>query len=172
VPPATPPITFAAPVIDTHTPATAGPIIAGIPRRFHANIEPASLQASQAPRQPALPHGIENAIDIYHSLARAFSEYCDEFTRLQRRVDSTHRQYRNTLHELERLQAEESAPETDPEPHVTSCDETSKPQNGFDPQNQPDASIDPPPPLPHTLINARRDPPLCPSAPAEYDKIV
>jgi hypothetical protein len=88
----------------------------------------------------------EDAIDIYHrSLGETFSKYSDEFSRLQRRVDSTHRQYRNTLHELERLQAAEEAalatagePQAEPEPAparipVTSQKQTGKPQSGFVP---------------------------------------
>jgi hypothetical protein len=79
----------------------------------------------------------EEAIDIYHrSLGETFSKYSDEFSRLQRRVDSTHRQYRNTLHELERLQAAEAAEadlQADPESAATPAIQTAKPQNGFVP---------------------------------------
>jgi uncharacterized membrane protein len=107
----------------------------------------------------------EEAIDIYHrSLGETFSKYGDEFSRLQRRIDSTHRQYRNTLHELQRLHAEEAAEadlQADPELAATSANQTAKPQNGFVPQlslapspaGQPDH-----PPAP------RRQPPEPPSA--------
>jgi hypothetical protein len=67
------------------------------------------------------------------TFAKAFRDDSDHFARLQRRIDSTQRNYRNALHELQRLQAEEAA-EPGPEPAATSCEQTSKPQNGFVPQ--------------------------------------
>jgi hypothetical protein len=66
--------------------------------------------------------------------AKAFREDSDHFARLQRRIDSTQRNYRNALHELERLQAEQAVePEPAPAP-VISRNQTPKPPNGFVPQ--------------------------------------
>jgi hypothetical protein len=42
------------------------------------------------------------------SFAKAFRDDSDHFARLQRRIDATQRNYRNALHELQRLQAEEA----------------------------------------------------------------
>jgi hypothetical protein len=87
----------------------------------------------------------EEAIDVYHhSLGEAFRNNCDAFSRLQRRVDSAHRQYRNTLHELERLQAAEAAVEAAPEPAATSTNQTATPPNGFVPQILPTPPAIPP----------------------------
>jgi hypothetical protein len=89
----------------------------------------------------------EDATHIFDiTLAQAYSKKCDEFTRLQRRIDMTQRQYHNALRQLERLQAEEAA-DPDPEPGATSCSQTSKPQNGFVPQNaveEPSTPVDSP----------------------------
>jgi hypothetical protein len=63
-------------------------------------------------------------------LAQAFTSQADEFTRLQRRVDSAHRNYRHALQELRRLQAEEAC---DPEP-TAPHERASKPRNGAIPQ--------------------------------------
>ena len=71
--------------------------------------------------------------------AKAFRDASDHFARLQRRIDSTQRNYRNALHELERLQAEQAAePESEP---VISWNQTPKPPNGFVPQS----ALEPPP---------------------------
>jgi hypothetical protein len=79
---------------------------------------------------------------------------CDEFSRLQRRIDMTQRHYRNTLHELQRLQAEqaeETAParDSDSEPvRLTPPAATSKSEIGFVPQLTPDdPAASPPDPL-------------------------
>jgi hypothetical protein len=88
----------------------------------------------------------ERVVDIYDvTLGHIFSEHTDEFTRLQRRIDSTQRHYHNALR---RLQAEEtagaSAPDPQPEPAavpVSPQNQTTKPQNGFVPQTPPE---DPP----------------------------
>ncbi len=65
-------------------------------------------------------------------LGQAFRFQCDYFARLQRRLDSVHRNYRNALHELERLQAgESSAPQPDP---VTPTIQTPRRKSGFVPQ--------------------------------------
>jgi hypothetical protein len=67
-------------------------------------------------------------------LAYAFRKGQDEFARLQRRIDSTQRNYRHALHELERLQAEEAAVDPQPEPLLTRTNNPAKPENGFVPQ--------------------------------------
>ncbi|HEX3748045.1 MAG TPA: hypothetical protein VHW09_29140 [Bryobacteraceae bacterium] len=78
-------------------------------------------------------------------LGESFNRMDETFARLQRRVDMTHRNYRNALHELERLQAAEPQPDPDP---VTPRPQSLNPANGFDPQIDDDASGDPPrPPL-------------------------
>jgi hypothetical protein len=71
------------------------------------------------------------------TFAKAFRDDSDHFARLQRRIDSTQRNYRNALHELDRLQAEEAAANSEPEPAavpVSPQNQTTKPQNGFVPQ--------------------------------------
>jgi hypothetical protein len=65
------------------------------------------------------------------------------FARLQRRIDSAHRNYRNALQELQRLQAEEAALDPDPEP-TTPSKQTTKPQNGFVPPIAPDTLLNSP----------------------------
>jgi hypothetical protein len=82
----------------------------------------------------------ERVLDIYDTtLARVFSEHTDEFTRLQRRIDSTQRHYHNALNQLRRLQAEEAAahpaePAPEPAPVLVSPqNQTPKPRNGFVP---------------------------------------
>jgi hypothetical protein len=72
-------------------------------------------------------------------MSEAYCQLTDQFTRLQRRIDATQRNYRHALHELERLQKEESPePEPDPEP-VTAQHQTTNPENGFVPQAAPQA---------------------------------
>jgi hypothetical protein len=78
------------------------------------------------------------------TFAKAFRDDSDHFARLQRRIDATQRNYRNALHELERLQAEEAvepdpAPATEPADPVlvSSQDQTPNPANGFVPQSAP-----------------------------------
>jgi hypothetical protein len=77
-------------------------------------------------------------------IGQAFHNNADYFARLQRRIDTAHRNYRNALHELERLQAAE-APiqvESDPEPApANSRNKTAKPPNGFVPQTTPSNPI-------------------------------
>jgi len=100
----------------------------------------------------------ENAYHTFDiTLAKAYSKNCDEFSRLQRRIDMTQRHYRNALHELERLQAEELAPTDDPEPlaaPATPQNQTPTHPNGFVPQN---AAHNPPepPPQPSATDSAR-----------------
>jgi hypothetical protein len=65
------------------------------------------------------------------TFAKAFRDDSDHFARLQRRIDATQRNYRNALHELQRLQAEEAAPEPEPpSPQI----ETTKPEIGSVPE--------------------------------------
>ena len=81
-------------------------------------------------------------------LAVSATKKADQFTRLQRRIDSAHRNYRNALQELQRLQSEET-PEPDPEPKAPGK-QTPKPQNGFLPKIHPTA--------PGTLMNSPEKP--------------
>jgi hypothetical protein len=61
-------------------------------------------------------HLWERVVDIYDiTLGHIFSEHTDQFTRLQRRIDSSQRHYQNALNQLRRLQAEE-AHDPDPAP--------------------------------------------------------
>ena len=106
--------------------------------------------------QQGFPNVKDALFDV--NLAVAFRKTCDEFSRLQRRIDMTHRHYRNALQELERLQAEEAgqiaeeiaeeaeetAPAPDPPASVTSHNQTLKPPNGFVPQVTPDTPSGPP----------------------------
>jgi hypothetical protein len=71
------------------------------------------------------------------TFAKAFRDDSDHFARLQRRIDATQRNYRNALHELQRLQAEQAVePEPEPEPApATSRNQTPNPPNGFVPQS-------------------------------------
>jgi hypothetical protein len=91
------------------------------------------------------------------TFAKAFRDDSDHFARLQRRIDATQRNYRNALHELQRLQAEEAV-EPDPEPEpvpAISRNQTPKPPNGFGPQVPAEPSAAAPPNLP-----SPQDPPL------------
>jgi hypothetical protein len=91
-------------------------------------------------------------------LAQAYWSGVDRFARLQRRIDTAHKNYRTALQELQRLQAEEVlAPDPDPAPEPTlasSRNQTTKPSNGFVPQTTPPEPIDTPP---HSLINRERE---------------
>jgi hypothetical protein len=71
------------------------------------------------------------------TFAKAFRDDSDHFARLQRRIDATQRNYRNALHELQRLQAEQAVePEPEPEPApAISRNQTPNPPNGFVPQS-------------------------------------
>jgi hypothetical protein len=90
-------------------------------------------------------------------LGESFDRMEETFARLQRRVDATQRNYRNALHELQRLQAEqaqlESEPATDPEP-VSPPPQTTNPANGFVPREPLASPISPAEPVP----NPRREP--------------
>jgi hypothetical protein len=63
------------------------------------------------------------------TFAKAFRDDSDHFARLQRRIDATQRNYHNALHELERLQAEEAAADSDSEPRPPSYPRKTKPLN-------------------------------------------
>jgi hypothetical protein len=64
------------------------------------------------------------------TFAKAFRDDNDHFARLQRRTDATQRNYRNALHELDRLQAEEAVCPEPPSPPT----ETTKPEIGSVPE--------------------------------------
>jgi hypothetical protein len=75
---------------------------------------------------------------------RAFKKTSDHFARLQRRVDSAYKNYRNALRELQRLQAEDATLQSDPEPGPTPQPDPPTPPNqsvtlpnGFVPQTVP-----------------------------------
>src|SRR5271157_3237768 len=63
----------------------------------------------------------ENAWHIFDiTLGKVFTDNCDVFARLQRRIDSTQRRYHNALRELRRLQsAETTQPDSEPGPETT-----------------------------------------------------
>jgi hypothetical protein len=75
--------------------------------------------------------------------AKAFRDGSDHFARLQRRIDATQRNYRNALHELQRLQAEATEPESDHDPAPRN-QPVSTP-NGFVPQPSPQDPVPTPP---------------------------
>jgi hypothetical protein len=82
-------------------------------------------------------------------IGQAFHNNSDYFARLQHRIDTAHRNYRNALHELQRLQAEEAAFNVDPDPApASSRNRTAEPPNGFVPQTPPDNPRDAPPAQP------------------------
>jgi hypothetical protein len=77
----------------------------------------------------------------------------NEFARLQRRIDTAHRNYRNALQELQRLQAEDDLqPTPQPDPPTPRNQPVTTP-NGFVPQPAPSPAaipqkpIDTPPPI-------------------------
>jgi len=82
-------------------------------------------------------------------LAQAFRKNANHFARLQRRIDSAQRNYRNALHELERLQAEAVAiPDANPDPPPPPGWAAEKNQSpavpiGFVPQAAPQDPVDP-----------------------------
>jgi hypothetical protein len=101
---------------------------------------------------------VEGMRDRVHPtiLAESFNRMDETFARLQRRIDATQRNYRHALHELERLQAEET-PLADalPDP-VSPRIQTSEPPNGFLPPTPAELPDGRPPetasePSPHPL---------------------
>jgi hypothetical protein len=90
-------------------------------------------------------------------LAQAYWSGVDRFARLQRRIDTAHKNYRTALQELQRLQAEETV-DPDPEPIDSSPrNQNTKPPTGFVPQTTPPDPIDDPPPPSRPLINPETD---------------
>ena len=99
----------------------------------------------------------ENAWHVFDiTLGKVFTDNCDVFARLQRRIDSTQRHYHNALRELRRLQFAESEPEPTP---ATPPIQTPNPQIGFvpppaaDPASPQDREADPPASTHHTLTS-------------------
>ena len=75
--------------------------------------------------------------DDDYILGQAFCRNQRELERLQRRINSTHRTYRNSLEDLQRLQAEEPASEPAPAPRPappTPRKQKPNARNGFVPQ--------------------------------------
>jgi hypothetical protein len=88
-------------------------------------------------------------------LAQAYWSGVDRFARLQRRVDTAHKNYRTALQDLQRLQAEEAALPVDPDPDPAPQPGPPAPSNqsvtlpnGFVPQGGPQNPIDAQPPQP------------------------
>jgi hypothetical protein len=81
-------------------------------------------------------------------IGQAFHNNSDYFARLQRRIDTAHRNYRNALHELERLQAGEAAPDAQPA-SATPHNQKAKPPNGFVPHPPAENPTEAPPPHPN-----------------------
>ena len=97
-------------------------------------------------------------------VGQAFHNISDYFARLQRRIDTAHRNYRNALHELERLQAEEARhPEPEPAPqptHATPRNQSTQPRTGFVPKTGPETPVDAPPTPSPTVVNREGTAPL------------
>jgi hypothetical protein len=78
-------------------------------------------------------------------LAQAYWSGVDRFARLQRRIDTAQKNYRTSLQELQRLQAEEvldPAPAPAAEPaHAAPPNQPVKPPNGFVPPTTPESLI-------------------------------
>jgi hypothetical protein len=92
-------------------------------------------------------------------LAQAYWSGVDRFARLQRRIDTAHKNYRTSLQELQRLQAEEVL-DPDAEPaHAAPPNQPVKPPNGFVPPTVPESSIALPS-SPAPSANVDPDPPL------------
>ena len=69
-------------------------------------------------------------------LAKALRDNAEYFTRLQRRIDTAQRNYRNALQELQHLQAE-NRPLPDPEPAPQSAESTGYPRKWLRSQSRP-----------------------------------
>ena len=97
-------------------------------------------------------------------LAKALRDNAEYFTRLQRRIDTAQRNYRNALQELERLQAE-NRPLPDPEPAPqparpappTQRNQPVTPANGFVPQAAPQNHTEPPSSPSPRIVSPDRD---------------
>jgi hypothetical protein len=96
-------------------------------------------------------------------LAQAYWNSTDRFARLQRRIDTAHKNYRIALQDLQRLQAEEAALDVDPDPdpapeptHATPRNQSINPPNGFVP---PAILESPTPDPPSRLVSPETDVP-------------
>ena len=95
-------------------------------------------------------------------LAKALRDNAEYFTRLQRRIDTAQRNYRNALQELQHLQAE-NRPLPDPEPAPQSArpapprNRPVTPANGFVPETTPASPLEAPPSPSPTRVNRQRD---------------
>ena len=111
-------------------------------------------------------------------LGRAFDRGCDEFSRLQRRIDSTSRNYHRALKELQRLDPERRQPAPPPDeasaashPGPASAASPPRPSEGIS-RNEPnsgiaslaDASSNPAPPSPPAPFPYPFNPPAHPLA--------
>jgi hypothetical protein len=87
----------------------------------------------------------ENAWHVFDiTLGKVFTDNCDVFARLQRRIDSTQRHYHNALRELQKLQSRDNLQsrdregavpsDPDPEPLPAPTNQTANTENGFVPQ--------------------------------------
>ncbi len=97
-------------------------------------------------------NGFDDAYNLSQDnpLGQIFNQKSGVFMRLQRRIDATQRSYKQTLRELERLQAARTAPEPAAAPEPVSAPSPQRPQNpttspqiGFVPQ----LPVTPPPVL-------------------------
>jgi hypothetical protein len=89
-------------------------------------------------------------------VGQAYRSDCDYFARLQRRIDTAHRNYRNALQELRRIQAAETP---GPEP-ATATNQIAKPQNGFVPPTDYVMSPVSPTDVAQALVPAGADTPV------------
>jgi hypothetical protein len=84
------------------------------------------------------------------TLGQSYCQNSNQFTRLQRRIDTAHKNYRLALQDLQRLQAEapeQPDPGPAPQPAPPSPrNRTAKPANGFVPETTP-----------ATIVNSEKD---------------
>src|SRR5713226_10756716 len=80
---------------------------------------------------------VDPSIQHNSPLGHAFHAALDPFSRIQRRIDSTNRMYLRTLKVLQDLQAEASAPVSEPPSPMPTQSVT--PQIGFVPQSAPES---------------------------------
>jgi hypothetical protein len=78
------------------------------------------------------------------TLGQSYCENSNQFTRLQRRIDTAQRNYRNALQDLQRLQAEAPDPAPQPDPPARR-NQPVIPANGFVPQTTPANPVEAPP---------------------------
>ena len=80
------------------------------------------------------------------TLGQSYCENANQFTRLQRRIDTAQRNYRNALQDLGRLQAESPQPDPAPQPDPPARrNQPVIPANGFVPQTTPANPVEAPP---------------------------